>query len=231
MDPNDRLIEELGVELRRSLAEVRLSSELRQELRGRLLATRVPWWRHWSPRIPDGSGARASLAGLAAAAVALAVLIPLATSPRPQPNRTQQTLVVIPPSAGSAHSAVLAPSLCLAAATTITVSPSRVTLAPGQTAQFNVLEVGPPCVPSVTVTGPSTAALSVKVMAPGPGSPSPTLQSTSYLITWEGRSGHGGSSSPTNSTGTSPLAPGSYRLTVSIPHTTVRASLEITIRK
>ena len=82
MDPDDRLTEKLGEELRRSMAEIRLHHEFREELKGRLLATPPSRWRRWLNSWPALARHRGALGGIAVAAIAAAVLVPEGTASR-----------------------------------------------------------------------------------------------------------------------------------------------------
>jgi hypothetical protein len=229
MDPDERLIGELGAELRRSLAEMHLDEAARQRLQHRLSAVpSAPWWRraHWVPATGWG---RAAAAGLAACAVAAAVATPLLTSHRTSPHGAPQYLVVIPPraSAGKAQVGGVAPATCSGAVLQLSVSPNRVTLAPAQRAQFEVTETGGACAPNVTISGPSPARLSVTLRQSAAPESAPGGASASYLITWAGE--RSAARAASGATPGQALKPGSYRVTVEIPDTSARASISIKV--
>src|ERR1019366_4987667 len=193
MDPDDRLIEELGGELRRSLAEMRLHSEFREELKHRMLTTPPSRWRRWLGAWPPIARHRGALVGVAAAAIALAVVLPLAASQNNQAPRGRQYLVMIPPpaSGGGSHPAEAAPGIPAscgagaiqgAAAIQLTVTPAQATLRPGQSARFTVSETGVACPPAATITGPSAAGLSIAAVPEPPSSGNSASVKGSYEV-------------------------------------------------
>lgn len=237
MDPDQHLIEELTEELGRALRSVHLEPEFRQGLKQRLLDTPTSRWRRWMSLGPQSRWGRGALAGVTLGAVALAVAVPLALS-QPAPARhAPQFLVMIPPgtSAPNSRAQVAAPAPCLGAALELTVAPSRVTLAPGEIAHFDIFETGGACSPQTSVRGPSAAGLSVEPVAISPGSLGAAAARATYQITWTGRSVvvRRGTKlvAPSRSSPSGELAPGNYLVTVEVPHTSARASIDITIRK
>ncbi len=240
MDPDDRLIEELGGELRRSLAEMRLHSEFREELKHRMLATPPRRWRRWLGAWPPIAQHRGALVGVAVAAIALAVVLPLAASQNNQAPRGRQYLVMIPPpvNGGGAHAAEVAPVIpasCGAAAIQLTVTPAQATLRPGQSARFTVSETGVACPPAATITGPSAAGLSIAAVPQPPSSGNSAPVKGSYEVTWTGKSigvlRGTKLATPAASRTAARLSAGAYEVILRVPHSSARVSIEITISK
>ncbi|HUY09394.1 MAG TPA: hypothetical protein VMW80_08090 [Candidatus Dormibacteraeota bacterium] len=225
MDPDDRLTEELGEELRRSLAEMRLPSEFREELKGRLLATPESRWRRWLGTWPALAQRRGALVGVAAAVIALAVLIPLTAFHHSPTFTDRQYLELVPPGVSGPHAADAAPATCHGGTVRLSVVPSQATLAPGQSATFEVSVTGSSCPLGATVTGPSKARLMITRLAT-PSSNSSGVLRAEYQVTWTGQST---SPSGSSSKGTGKLAPGSYTVTLSAPPSSARASISVTI--
>jgi hypothetical protein len=234
MDPDDRLIEKLGEELRRSTAEMRLYPEFREQLKDRMLATPTSPWQRWVSGWPTTAWGRGTLAGVALAAIALAVALPLATSRTP-PARSSVSLELVPPEVKSSGvpGAVAAPASCAATDVKLKVTPTRATLTPGQRAQFSVSEIGGSCALGVSISGPSIADLSIASGRPTPNVGGPQLAQATFLLRWTGT----GAAAEKGNTAISPgspaskggLAAGTYEITVKVPHTRVRASIEITV--
>ncbi|HVB13249.1 MAG TPA: hypothetical protein VNH38_00615 [Candidatus Dormibacteraeota bacterium] len=235
MDSDDRLTEELGEELRRSLAEMRLHPEFRQELKGRLLATPVSRWRRWLGAWPVLARHPGALAGIAVAAIVVGVAIPLAAALHSPASSGRSYLVIISPElgAGGSKAAAAAPAICAGGTVHLSVSPTQATLAPGQSAQFQAAESGSACALSATVTGPSAAGLSIK-QRPASSSNASGVARTVYQVSWTGRpyaAGKGTAlTAPSGSRETGRLSPGTYKVTLSVPTTTATANIVITIK-
>jgi hypothetical protein len=232
MDPDDRLTGELGEELRRSLAEMRLHPEFRKELKGRLLATPESRWQRWWGSWPALARHRGAVAGVAAAAIAAAVLVPLAALNHPQPSSGRQYLVFIAPGGSGAHAADAAPLTCHSGTVHLTVAPTQATLAPGQSATFEVSETGSSCPLGASVSGPSKASISINPVPSHSSAAGGVTKSDSEVI-WSGRSITAGSASGgsggSSANGTGKLAAGTYTVTVSVQSSSARASISITI--
>jgi len=232
MDPDDRLTEELGEELRRSMAEMRLHPEFRADLKGRLLAAPEIRWRRWLSSWPAVARHRGALATVVVAAIAAAVVIPLATSPHSQLSTGRSYLVIVPPAVSGGHAADAAPAICPSGNVQLSVSPAQAALAPGQRATFVVSETGSSCPLTATVRGPSAAGLSIMAIpqrSPEPLGPANAM----YQLLWTGRTTTSGSGSGTASgagaKGAAELSPGTYTVTLSVPSSRARASISITI--
>jgi hypothetical protein len=225
MDPDDRLTEELGEELRRSLAAMRLHAEFREELKGRLLATPESRWRRWLGTWPARAQRRGALVGVAAAAIVLAVLIPLAALHHSATFTNRQYLELVPPGVSGPHAADAAPATCHSGTVHLSVVPNQATLSPGQSATFEVSVRGSSCPLGATVTGPSKAHLLITRLAP-PASSSSGVLGAKYQITWTGQT-----TSPSGSTsnGTGKLAAGNYTVTLSASPSSSRASISVRI--
>ncbi|MGC2192443.1 MAG: hypothetical protein WA751_08935 [Candidatus Dormiibacterota bacterium] len=232
MDPDDRLTEELAEELRRSLAEMRLHPEFREELKGRLLATPESRWQRWWSAWPALTRHRGAAAGVAVAVIAAAVLVPLAALNHSQPSTVRQFQVTIPPGVSGAHAADAAPLTCHSGTVHLTVAPGQATLAPGQSATFAVSVTGSSCPLGASVTGPSKASISIRPV-PSPSSAAGGVAKADFEVIWSGRSiaigPASGGSVGSGSSGTGKLAAGTYTVTVSVPPSSARASISITI--
>jgi hypothetical protein len=222
MDPDKRLTELLRGELHRSLAEMRLNPELRQELKVQMLASPASRWPGWL-RTRTG-GLRRSLltgvAGLAVAGLAAAVVLPL-VGQHPPASSTRQYLAVLPPgvSAGGSHAAVVAPASCGSGSLRLEVAPGQISLAQGQAGQLSIKELHGACAPTVSVTGPAAAVLTVQSRTPSPSNPGGVIEAN-YTITWTGHTRSGGAAPP-----------GKYLVTVSVPASHVLATATITVRR
>jgi hypothetical protein len=222
MDPDERLTELLRGELRRSLAEMRLDPELRQQLKVQLLATPASRWPGWL-RTRTGGLRRSVLtgvAGLAVAGLAAAVVLPL-VGQHPSASSSRQYLAVVPPgvSAGGSHSAAVAPASCGSGSLRLHVAPRQISLAQGQAGQLSINELHGACAPTVSVTGPVAAVLTVRSRSPSSSNPGGVIEAK-YTITWTGH---------TRSGGTDP--PGKYQVTVSVPASHALATATITVRR
>jgi hypothetical protein len=222
MDPDERLTELLRGELRRSLAEMRLNPELRQQLKVQLLATPASRWPGWL-RTRTGGLRRSVLtgvAGLAVAGLAAAVVLPL-VGQHPSASSSRQYLAVGPPGvrAGGSHAAVVAPASCGSGSLRLEVAPGQISLAQGQAGQFSITELHGACAPTVSVTGPAAAVLTIQSRSPSPGN-SAGLVKANYTVTWTGH---------TRSGGADPA--GKYQVTVSVPASHALATATITVRR
>jgi hypothetical protein len=232
MDPDERLIERLAEELRLSTAGMRLHPELRAELKQRLLATPSSRWRRWLAGWPVSSWGRGALAGVALAAVALAVGVPLALT-RPGGSHSAVSLELVPrANRGAAPGAEAAPANCAAKPAKVSLTPTHATLAPGQQADFAVSEVGADCDLTATVSGPSKAGVTVESISPTPNPSGLAVTQAQFELVWSGKRAADNSGTAASSPGTpgnSPLPAGAYVITVTVAHTSVHTSVEITV--
>ncbi|MGA7362216.1 MAG: hypothetical protein WBZ07_04585 [Candidatus Dormiibacterota bacterium] len=225
MDPDDRLTKELGEELRRSLVKMRLHSEFREGLKEQLLATPANRWQRWLGAWPSLAQRRGAVLGVAAVAIVLAVLIPLAALNHSPSFTNRQYLELVPPGVSGPHAADAAPATCHSGTVRLSVVPSQATLAPGQSATFEVSVTGSSCPLVATVTGPSKASLSIKQLGK-PSSVSSGVPVAEYQVTWTGQSTSPGGSS---SNGTGRLAAGNYTVSLSPSPSSARASISVRI--
>jgi hypothetical protein len=232
MDPDDRLIERLAAELRQSTAAMRLRPELRTELKHRMLATPTSPWRRWLGGQTVPSWGRGALAGVALAAVALAVGIPLALT-RPGPPHSAVSLELVPrASRGAAPGAEAAPATCAAKPAKLSVMPTHATLVPGQQAVFSVSEIGADCDLTATVSGPSKAGVTVESISATPEAGGSAVTQARFELVWSGNRAAADGGTVASSPGTpgkSPLPAGAYVITVTVAQTNARASVEITV--
>ncbi|HVC24005.1 MAG TPA: hypothetical protein VNH82_11380 [Candidatus Dormibacteraeota bacterium] len=219
MDPNERLTEQLRGELRRSLAQMRLDPELRRALKSQLLATPATRWPRWL----GGGGGLArhgvlvGVAGVAAAGLAAAVIVPL-VGQHPAPSSSRQYFTLAPRvNAGGPHSAAAAPASCGSAALRLTVTPARATLARGRSTRISIDETHGVCAPRVSVTGPAAVTVTVQSGVHSQGEASGVPEAT-FEIIWTGHTTKGGA-----------LPPGRYRVTVTVPSSEAVASATITV--
>jgi hypothetical protein len=232
MDPDDRLIQRLAEELRQSTAAMRLRPESRADLKARMLATPDSLWRRWLGGWTASSWGRGALAGVALAAIALAVAIPLAIS-RPGGSRSAVSLELVPKAIpGLAPGIEAAPSTCAARSVKLSATPTNASLAPGQKAVFSITEIGAACDLTATVKGPSKAGLSVESISPTPNAGGLAVKQADFQLAWSGTRAAATSGAAASSPGTPgkrPLPAGSYVITVTVPHTSASASVEITV--
>jgi hypothetical protein len=232
MDPNDRLIQRLAQELRQSTAAMRLRPESRADLKARMLATPDSRWHRWLGGWTATSWGRGALAGVALAAVALAVAIPLAVS-RPSGSRSAVSLELIPKTNHEVAPGVeAAPSTCTARSVKLAATPSHAALAPGQQADFSISEIGAACDLTATVKGPSKAGLTVEPSSPTPNAGGLAVAQADFQLVWSGTRAAAKSGTAATSPGTPgnrPLPAGSYVITVTVPHTSASVSVEITV--
>jgi|GEM_PF-5114158 len=232
MDPDDRLIERLAQELRRSTAAMQLHPELRAELKNLMLATPTSRWRRWLGGWPVTSWGRGALTGVALAAVALAVGIPLALT-RPGPSRSAVSLELVPrASRGALPGAEAAPATCAAGSAKLSVTPSHTALAPGQQAEFSVSEIGADCDLTATVSGPAKAGITVETISTTPNAGGSAVTQAEFELVWSGNRAVANSGTATISPGTpgkSPLPAGTYMITVTVAHTSAHTSVEVTV--
>lgn len=232
MDPDERLIQRLAEELRQSTAAMRLRPESRAELKARMLATPESPWHRWLGGWTATTWGRGALAGVALAAVALAVAIPL-TVARPGASRSAVSLQLIPKAnPGVAPGIEAAPPTCATRSLKLSVTPTKATFAPGQTAEFSISEIGAACNLTATVKGPSKVGLTVKSIYPPLKAGGLVVTQAHFQLVWSGtraavRSGTAASSPGTP--GNKPLPAGSYVITVTVPHTDARVSVDITV--
>ncbi|MGA8206588.1 MAG: hypothetical protein WB801_07515 [Candidatus Dormiibacterota bacterium] len=233
MDPDERLIERLADELRQSAATMRLHPEFRAELKTRMLATPSSRWHRWLGGWTATNWGRGALAGVALAAVALAVAIPLAVS-GPATSHSAVSLELVPRAAapGVAPGFEAAPARCGARSVKLSATPTHATLAPGQQADFSISEIGSTCKLTATATGPTKAGLTVESSSPTPIHGALAVAQADFQLVWSGtravaRSGTAAASPGTP--GRSPLPAGSYLITVTVPHTSASVSVEITV--
>ncbi|MGH7642081.1 MAG: hypothetical protein ACRENX_03550 [Candidatus Dormibacteria bacterium] len=232
MDPDDRLIEELAAQLHRATAEMRLHPETRRLLKQQLLATPRSRWRARLRSWPSLSRTRGALAGVAVAAIAAAVVIPLATANH-TPNTTErQYLAVLPPGVNGGHAAAAAPMTCHGAVVHLVSSPTRANLTPGQRRTFVVSVTGSTCPLSARVAGPVAAGLSIE-SEPKPSSSPGGAPSAVYDVIWSGRgpiSANGnGAAGSIGALEPRKLVPGTYQITLSVPPSGARAYISISI--
>jgi len=228
MDPDDRLTEEIRGELHRSLTEMRMRPEFREQLKGKLVETPEPWWRRrWLGSWPAAARHPGALAGVAVAAVALAVAIPLLTFHAAPTSGGRQYLVLIPPGPSRDHAALAAPATCPSGTVHLAVVPVRATLTSGQSAIFKVSVTGSSCSLGATITGPSKAAVSISRLPTKTALPD-GMVGAEYQVIWTGKSAVPSGSS---SEGAGKLAPGGYTLTLNVPPSQARASISIQIIK
>ncbi|HVC38561.1 MAG TPA: hypothetical protein VNH20_01130 [Candidatus Dormibacteraeota bacterium] len=231
MDPDDRLTDQVREELRRSLSEMRLHPEFREELKGRLLATPARGWRRWVAAWPAVSHHPGAVAGVALAAIVVAVGLPLAAVLHQHSTTSPRYLVTISPrlGAGANRAAVAAPATCSGKTVHLSVSPARATLAAGQGVQFEVTETGAACLLDATVAGPSAAGLSIVPTSLSSATPN----GASFRVSWSGRPAATAAGTKSSvSAGSGPgrqLAPGVYRVTVSAAPSGPRVIISITI--
>lgn len=233
MDPDDRLIQRLAEELRQSATAMRLHPEFRAELKARMLATPNSRWHRWLGGWTATTWGRGALAGVALAAVALAVAIPLAVS-RPGTSHSAVSLELVPRAAapGVAPGVEAAPALCAARSVKLSATPTHATLVPGQRADFSISEIGADCKLTATVTGPTKAGLTVKSSSPTPNAGGLAVAQADFQLVWSGTRAAAKSGTAATSPGTpgkSPLPAGSYVITVTVPHTSASVSVEITV--
>lgn len=232
MDPDDRLIRRLAEELRQSTAAMRLRPESRAELKARMLATPDSRWHRWLGGWTATSWGRGALAGVALAAVALAVAIPLAVS-RPGGSRSAVSLELVPKAnPGVAPGVEAAPSTCAARSVSLSVTPPNATLAPGHKADFSISEIGAACDLTATAKGPSKAGFTVKSIHLPLNAGGLAVAQANFLLVWSGTRAAAKSGTAASTPGTpgrSRLPAGSYVITVTVPHTDARASVEITV--
>jgi hypothetical protein len=234
MDPDDRLTEKLGEELRRSMAEIRLHHEFREELKGRLLATPPSRWRRWLNSWPALARHRGALAGIAVAAIAAAVLVPLATFHPAHTSRGRQYLELVPPGVSGAHAAAAAPATCHSGTVHLQVATVRVILTTGQSDTVEVRVTGSSCPLGASVTGPSRAGISIKPVPESSSNPAGVAQEA-YQLIWTGKSAAAppriGGASGSSPKGTTGLSAGTYTVILSVPPASARVAISFTIRK
>jgi hypothetical protein len=233
MDPNDRLIERLAEELRQSAAAMHLHPEFRAELKARMLATPNSRWRRWLGGWTATTWGRGALGGVALAAIALAVAIPLAVS-RPGTSHSAVSLELVPRAAapGVAPGFEAAPARCGARSVKLSATPTHAVLAPGQQADFSIAESGADCKLTATVTGPTKAGLTVESSSPTPNSERLSIAQADFQLVWSGTRAAARSGTEATTPGTpgkTPLPAGSYLITVTVPHTSASVSVEITV--
>jgi hypothetical protein len=233
MDPDDRLTEELGAELRSSLSQMRLAPEFRADLRGRMLASPSSPWLRWLGLWPSLGGHRRALAGVAVAAIAAAVVIPLAAVHSSQTPTTHQYLALVPPGVSS-HANEAAPATCHSGGVHLSVAPTlQVTLTPGQSKTFTVHVTGSSCPLAASVTGPSKIGLSLTRL-PQVSTSAKALREEAFRVTWTGRTSaaraEAGATSNSGSPGTGAIAAGTYTVILSVPPSGVREVISITVR-
>jgi hypothetical protein len=220
MDPDERLTEQLRGELRRLLAEMRLEPELREDLKAQLLATPASRWPRWL-RTRTGTmrrGLLAGVAGVAAAGIAAAVVIPL-LPPAPAGSTTRETLAVLPPGVSAGNGAALAPATCQNAAIRLTANPAQATLVQGKTALFAVQESGGDCYKlAESTSGPSAAAVSLQSGIPF----ATTNAGPLFEVYWTGDLSNESSRA---------VSPGTYKVVVSVPSSRARTTITVTVSK
>ncbi|MGH7611051.1 MAG: hypothetical protein ACREN4_03430 [Candidatus Dormibacteria bacterium] len=185
MDPEQRLIDELHDELRRSLDQMRLAPEERQQLRNRLLESPPSIWARLRPRGRSASPwARGAVAALGACAIAAAVSVPLLErAPASQPPQLRSFAVISPQPPRAAAGAQLAPLPTCQPGTKprVVAQHSHLSLGPRQKARVALREIGGNCVMNAEVTGPSQLALALIVLY------NPTSGVSHYTLQWPGQ--------------------------------------------